>query len=288
MVERTNEFFLELSSYDTLGSSERTLKNTSRNYFHEAAYKITQIINSISSSIQENSAAYIDKYSSVISMKSHMTDEDRTIFCNQISQSIVSAEKLMADLAKEVNSGKTGVKDDELTHYIGVFDCLNLALNNLKNTFFKMQNKRKYFLTKFKDLDEKLPKVQNQKIKLTKYEQEKQEVSPEYQYKLEIEQQSIVDDMNKYYDRVTQIERTTEEIQQMFSSYQQLMEGQTEQIRIIRENVESAADNYDEGTKQIDKAAKRAKKEHLMHSLVILFLSLILVITQIRNNHKHL
>ena len=287
MVERTTDFFLELSSYDTIVSSTRTLKKTSQNYFHEAAFKIQQIINSIFSSIVDNYDAYIDKYGSVISMKSHMTDEDRTIFCNQISESIVLAEKLMADLAKEVNSGKTGVKDDELTHYIGVFDCLNLVLKNVKNEFLKMQNKRKYYLTTFKDLDENLPSIKNPKIKLTKYEQEKQEVSPEYQYKLEIEQQSIVDDMNKYYDTVTQIERSTEELQQMFSSYQELMEGQTEQIRIIRENVESAANNYEIGTKEVDKAAKRAKREHLWLSIFILLLSFILVVTQIRNNYKH-
>ncbi|KAH0786834.1 hypothetical protein GPJ56_009211 [Histomonas meleagridis] len=286
MVERTNEFYHYLSEFDSVGSATRTLKKSTCNYFHEAAFKITEIITSISSSIEENFDAYVDKYSSVLALKSSMTDESRTIFTNQISDSISKVEMLITELAKDVNSGKLGIKGDAITHSSGVFQYLDYSLNKVRKDFAYMQNQRQVYLTKYRELDEKLPIITTNNF--TRIEQEKPKISSDFKRKLALEHQSVVDDMLQFHDTVTQTERVAEEIAQMNKLFNTLIGEQNEKIRVIREEVEKASTNYEVGISEVDKATKRAKKEHFMISLFILFLSLILVLTQIKNNRTHL
>ena len=289
MVDRTNEFFLDLSEFDTVGSAARTLKKSSYNYFHDATLKITEILNSISSTLEENFDAYVDKCSSVISLKSPMTDENRSLLISQISDSISTVEKLISDLAKEVNSGKLRIKGDAITHSIGVFQYLDHSLDKVKKDFAYMQNQRQIYLTKYRELDEKLPVIQHTTSDhITQTPQKKPKISPEFQRKLDLESQSIVDDMLQFHDTVTQTERVAEEIAQLNKLFNDLIVEQNEKIRIIREDVEQASTNYEVGTSEVDRAAKKAKKEHLLLSLLIFFLSFILVATQIKNNRSHL
>ncbi|OHT03585.1 hypothetical protein TRFO_29019 [Tritrichomonas foetus] len=276
-MDRTEEFFQIFSEYNSIGSAAKVLHKSDHNYFHEAAHTIANLLDSINQMIKETCDAYVDQYGAILARKSDMSDKERTIFVEQTTSSISHAEKLINQLAENIKSGKMGLKENEIDHAIGVFKCLDLNLNSIRQSFALMRAKREQIKMKMNSIGSNPPPIKITKMPPKMTSEPKIEVNYEYQNKLEQEHDTVLRELLEFHDQILQTERISEEIAVLTRTFNELIIDQTEKIRIIKSDVEKATEDYETGTKEVKKASDSSKYQHLWMSCVILFLSFMLL-----------
>lgn len=285
-MERTDDFFQIIGESTGLGSASRVLKKNFSNYFNEASYNIANLIFSIETAIDDNQEAFVDKYGSILSRKSSMSEADRESFVAETNTSLSTAEQLISELAANVNSGRIGLSGNAIDHSIGVFACLDQMLSRVKRKFAVMRAQRENVKIQTKSGMGLLHKTVT--VTPTRTTPTNPDIDSSYQHELSMEHQSIVDELLQFHDQLVKTESLAEEIATMQRIYSDMVAEQTEKIRVIRSEVEEAAINYEEGTKEVDKAAKRTKWQHLWISLVIYALAFLLLFKQLREDLKRM
>jgi len=119
-MNRTKDFFNHFSQGFEINSANQVLKQRTRSHFTEASLSIAETIKTINKSIEEIIPSFIDQYNPILSKSSMMTNRERELFIEETKNSLQSVEKLVAELAQKVNSGKMGLKGDAINHSIGV------------------------------------------------------------------------------------------------------------------------------------------------------------------------
>ena len=285
-MDRTDDFFQIIGESTGLGSASRVLKKGFSNYFNEASYNIANLILSIGRAIEDNHDSFVDRFGAILSRKSSMSEEERDVFVSETISSISSAEQLISELAANVNSGRMGLSGNAIDHSIGVFACLDRMLGQVKRNFAIMRAQRenvkiqsKYGMSLTRDAVKVAP---------TRTTPAKPDIDESYQNELSLEHQSVMDELLEFHDQLVKAESLAEEIATMQRIFNDMMAEQTEKIRVIRSEVEEAAVNYEVGTKEVDRAAKRTKWQHLWISIVIYCIALLLLFKQLREDLKRM
>ena len=278
-MDRTDEFFQFFSEFNSIGSAAKVLEKSNHNYFHETSSKIAKLLQSINRSIKDTKESFIDKYGIVLAMKHDMSDDERMIFVEQTQVSIQQAQKLINQLAENIKSGKMRLKGNAIDHAIGVLKCLDLSLDKIKRSFALMQAKREQVKIQITSINAKPPPIAITNPTKNENNQTRNniQIDSNFQQQLEQEHSSILQELLDFHDQITQTERMAEEIAQLTKTFNELMVEQTEKIRVIRSEVEKATDDYESGTKEVKKSIDSSKYQHLWMSLIILFLSFMLL-----------
>jgi t-SNARE complex subunit (syntaxin) len=109
-------------------------------------------------------------------------------------------------------------------------------------------------------------------------------VDSQFELALEREHQSLTNELLESHAMIVQTQAIGEEIANLHRIYNAMVAEQTEKIRVIRQEVEDAADSYTKGDQEIHKAADRSKFQHLWISIVIYVMALMLLFKQLQRD----
>ena len=261
----------------------KLLKSRISNPFNEASETIANTIKSLLQSIQDTAPSFIDKYNSILSLSSSMDDEQRQAFVKETEKSINKLEKLITELAENVNSGKMGLKGQAIDHSQGVFAYLDKNLNQARRDLQFLCVQREYVISKSRAAIPTLPvPVQNYNARSAKTMEiskpKKTVVAPGYERSLLQEHDNIVDELLDFNSELNVTDEQMGNIAMMVKSFNELITRQNQQIRIIKADVEKAQENYEESHHDINKTIDRTKFQHLWMAFVIIILGLMLLI----------
>lgn len=285
-MDRTSEFFSVIGEEDGVAAAARVLKKATPNHFNEASYNIANLVNAIQQSVRDNNDQFIDQYGAILSRKSSMSEEERALFVAETNASVSEAEQLISDLASNVNSGKLGLIGNGIDHSVGVFSCLDFMLSGVKKEFALMRARRENIKIQAKTAARELVKSTFEHNP-TRTEPARQEIDNGFEQKLELEHQSVVNELLEFHDQLVRTESLAEEVATMQKIYSDMITEQTEKIRVIRSEVEEAAKNYEEGAASVRSYADKAKFQHLWVSVAIYIISLLLLVKQIREDLRY-
>ncbi|EAY22886.1 hypothetical protein TVAG_076330 [Trichomonas vaginalis G3] len=282
-MNRTVEFFTFLSKNQDDRDLNKLLKSRISNPFNEASETIANTIKSLLQSIQDTAPSFIDKYNSILSLSSSMDDEQREAFVKETEKSINKLEKLITELAENVNSGKMGLKGQAIDHSQGVFAYLDKNLNQARRDLQFLCVQREYVISKSRAAIPTLPvPVQNYNARSAKIMEiskpKKTVVAPGYERSLLQEHDNIVDELLDFNSELNVTDEQMGNIAMMVKSFNELITRQNQQIRIIKADVEKAQENYEESHHDINKTIDRTKFQHLWMAFVIIILGLMLLI----------
>ena len=286
-MDRTDEFFRIIGESTGVDSASRVLKKNVSDYFNGASYNIANLVLSIQKSIEDNRDSFVDKYGAILSKKSSMSEDERAIFVAETNASIASAEQLISELAANVRSGHMRLKGNAIDHSIGVFSCLDHMLSKTKRDFALMRAQRENIKIQTKQIG-RTTSTKRTDIKPTRTDPVKQDLDAGFQDKLNLEHQSVVDELLEFHDQLVRTESLAEEIATMQKIYTDMVAEQSEKIRVIRSDVEEAALEYEKGTKELDKAAERSKWRNFWVSMAIYFMAFMLIFKQLREDIKRM
>lgn len=262
-------------SQTNVGNIGKVIKKAPSLPFNLASLNIAQTISLVQRSVLEQKSSFIGYSDSNIIKESFMTDVEREIFLKQSTKEIESIDDIIGSLASKINKGKTKLAGDTLEHANGVFHFLDYLLSNCRNVLKDMMIQRNKILKRIAEASV----VPADYIKHSPSNSDFSLVRPDesYQKLLLHEQEAYQDDLINLHDHLNQIENQIDSIGQMISTFGTLFKVQTEQIRIIQQQVEESATNFDLGNEEVKKSIDATQRKYLWMSLIIFFLAFTLI-----------
>jgi hypothetical protein len=272
-MDRTRQF---LSLVGVPGSSLPSSKKPT-SPFNESASSIARLLLSISDSIREHSAAFIDKHEFLLARKSSMSEEDREHFVAELTCSLDRADTMIGRLGDNVSTGRIPFQGNGLDFAREVFRGLDLRLRAVRRQLSQLQDARNKLKFQSRTITKESVKVPAA---------EPIEIESEFQERLIVEHDPLVDELLHERETIIRIQQMGMEVAQTQIDYRTQIIEQTERIHVIRNTIDEAAENYDKGTKDLSSLTERAKRQNLWISLVIIAISLLLLIKQLREDLK--
>jgi hypothetical protein len=276
-MDRTRRFLERLEAHGGRISPAHVLKNPSQYTFTEVSYKIGKMLVDISFSLRENEHAFVDRYGSILSRRSSMTDEQRSIFLSQTTRSLSSVESLIGQLAENVKTGKVRFSGNAIDHSIGVFAALDHRLRLARRDFQLLRAAREEVKIQMRPAS-----VAGDVTEALRKRSPAPQVDPEFERMLQQEHDYLRRGLLDTHEQVIQAQAVGQEIAELHRIYNTMIAEQTAKIRILREDIERATEDYQKGTEQLDILAKRSKYQHLWISIVVSLLAFMLLFKELR------
>lgn len=281
-MNRTKEFYGYLLNQENIQSSNRVLRQTLSNPFNEASGSIRVSIEKIQNTLDSNYNSFVDEYNSILAQSSSMNDEERSIFANDLQSSINQVEQQISELADSVKSGKMKLHGQSLDHCLGVFEALDGALNEVRVNFQKMLAQRESVILMRKSVvathEYDAQKIVDQAKMIYDEKPKEPAISQEFARILGQEHEVIVDELLDLNTRLNATDAQIANISVMLNTFNELIARQTNTIRIVKQNVEEAQQNYEESKTHIDRTAEKTKFSHLWISIIIIIIGLRLIL----------
>ena len=217
-----------------------------------------------------------------------MTDDERDQFLEDINKSIGQIESCISELAESVKSGKMGLKGQAIDHSMSVFQILDNSLTNVKKEVEMMKVQRSVAISRAKNAAPSMPigqlssgKYKNARTAqtgITMQAKTNVEVAPQFERSLAQEHDNIVEELLDFNSQLNQADEKVENIGMIMRSFNELISSQNQQIRIIKQDVEKAQENYQEAHQQINKSIDKNTLKNLWMAALIFVLGIVLVL----------
>jgi hypothetical protein len=205
-----------------------------------------------------------------------MTDKQRSVFLSQTGHSLSSVESLINQLANSVKAGKVPFSGNAIDHSIGVFAALDHRLRIVRRDFQLLRAAREEA-----KIQMRLP-VAAEDVDPARWKRSPApRVDPEFELQLQQEHDFLRRELLDTHEHVIQVQAVGEEIAELQGIYNTMIAEQTAQIRLIKEDIERATENYQKGSGELDILANKSKFQHLWISIVIYLLAFMLLFKQL-------